>query len=519
MTGRCGGSTRGGSTRVRLMLLPILLASTACLSRPTSNPNILVVGVASGPNHLDPRIGTDEVSARSAQLIFNNLMTWDARLRIVPELAERLDNPEPTKYVVTLRRGVKFHDGHELTSADVVYTFRSLLDPAFISPRKGAYQAVKSIDAHDRYTVVFTLTQPFASFPVNLVFPIVPDGAGSTFGARPVGTGPYRFVQYAVDDHLDLARFDDYYGGRPANDGIVIKIVPDSVMQGLELRNGTMDIVVDLTPDIVHQLGREPNLQVIESPGVDYQYVGLNLRDPILKDVRVRQALAYAIDRQAIVEHLRRGLAAPALGILPPVSWAFDPSVRRFSHDSAKARELLDVAGHPDPDGDGPAPRFSLSLKVSNVEFNRLQSAVIQQDLRAVGIALEVRTYEFATLYADVLKGNFQLFTLQWVGGAVVDPDILRRVFHSSQVPPTGFNRGHFKNAEVDRLIDEAGASADDAERLAKYHRVQQVLADEVPYISLWHKTNAVVADRALAGIHLLPTADFTFLKDVARTN
>ena len=150
MTRRCGGSTCGGFKRIRPMLLPILLASTACLSRPTSNPNILVVGVASGPNNLDPRIGTDEVSARSAQLIFNNLMTWDSELRIVPELAERLDNPEPTTYVVTLRRGVKFHDGHELTSADVVYTFRSLLDPKFISPRKGAYQAVKSIDAQDR---------------------------------------------------------------------------------------------------------------------------------------------------------------------------------------------------------------------------------------------------------------------------------------------------------------------------------------------------------------------------------
>ena len=151
------------------------------------------------------------MSARSAQLIFNNLMTWDSQLRIVPELAERLDNPEPTKYVVMLRRGVKFHDVHELTSADVAYTFRSLLDPGFISPRKGTYRAVKSIDAEDRYTVVFTLTQPFASFPVNLVLPIVPDGAGAAFGANPIGTGPYRFVQYAVDDHLDMPRFDDYY--------------------------------------------------------------------------------------------------------------------------------------------------------------------------------------------------------------------------------------------------------------------------------------------------------------------
>ena len=133
------------------------LTAIACLHRPTTNPNVLVVGITSGPNNLDPRIGTDDVSGKTAQLIFNNLMTLDARLRVSPDLAESLDNPDPTTYVVTLKRGVKFHDGHELTSADVVYTFRSLLDPAFVSPRKGAFRMVKSVDARDRYTVVFTL--------------------------------------------------------------------------------------------------------------------------------------------------------------------------------------------------------------------------------------------------------------------------------------------------------------------------------------------------------------------------
>jgi peptide/nickel transport system substrate-binding protein len=160
-----------------------------------------------------------------------------------------------------------------------------------------------------------------------------------------------------------------------------------------------------------------------------------------------------------------------------------------------------------------------LSLKVSNVEFNRLQSAVIQQNLRDVGIDLDVRTYEFATLYADVLKGNFQLYTLQWAGGAVADPDILRRVFHSTQVPPAGFNRGYYRNPEVDGLLDRAALAATNGERRSLYGDVQRIVADEVPYISLWYKTNAVVAARSLGGIRLLPTADFAFLKDVARTN
>src|SRR4029453_7309915 len=170
--------------------------------------------------------------------------------------------------------------------------------------------------------------EPFGSFPVNLVIPIVPDGAGPAFREHPIGTGPYRFVSYAVDDRIELAPFDGYFGGRPKNDGLVVRVVPDDIMRGLELRKGTMDIVVnDLAPDIVHQLARDPALQLVESPGTDYQYMGLHLRDPLLQDRRVRQALGYAIDRLAIIEHLRRGLAIPAAGLVPPVSRAFAASV------------------------------------------------------------------------------------------------------------------------------------------------------------------------------------------------
>jgi peptide/nickel transport system substrate-binding protein len=495
-----------------------LLSAAACLRRPSTNPNVLVVGITSGPNNLDPRIGTDDVSGKTAQLIFNGLMTLDDHLRVVPDLAVGLDHPDPLSYLVTLRQGVLFHDGHELTSADVVFTFRSLLDPAFMSPRKGAFRMLQAIDARDRYTVAFTLKEPFGSFPVNLVFPIVPAGAGPRFGDHPIGTGPYRFVSYSSDDRIDLAAFDRYFGGPPKNAGLVLRVVPDDIMRGLELRKGTMDIVVnDLAADIVHQLQEDPDLQVVQSPGTDYQYVGINLRDPILADVRVRRALGYAIDRNAIIEYLRRGLATPAAGLLPPVSWAFAPDVFLFSYDPAKARALLDEAGYADPDGDGPEPRFHLSLKISNVEFNRLQSSVIQQNLRAVGIALDVRTYEFSTLYADVLKGNFQLFTLQWVGGAVADPDILRRVFHSAQVPPSGFNRGFYRDPRVDRLLDAAAAAEDDQSRKPLYADVQRIVAEDAPYISLWCKTNVAVASRSLSGIRILPIADFTFLKDVER--
>jgi peptide/nickel transport system substrate-binding protein len=203
------------------------------------------------------------------------------------------------------------------------------------------------------------------------------------------------------------------------------------------------------------------------------------------------------------------------VSILPPMSWAFEPGVVEFRHNPARARALLDEAGYRDPDGDGPQPRLTLTLKVSTNEFSRLQSAVIQENLRQAGIDVDVRSYEFATLYADVLRGNFQMFSLQWVG--VSDPDMLRRVFHSAQVPPVGFNRGHYANPAVDRLIDLASAATSDEERRRLYGDAQKRIAEDVPYVSLWYKTNVAVYRKSLSGVRLSPSAEFTFLKDVRK--
>lgn len=501
-----------------VLALSCALGTMACAPAPAADPRTIVVSMTTGPNNLDPRFGTDDASAKVHQLIFDNLVELDEHLRVVPRLAASLEHPDPLTYIVSVRRGVRFHDGRPLTAEDVVFTFNQFLDPGMVSPRKGGYRELRSVVARDEWTVVFTLKQPFASFPINLMMPILPRGSGPDVRDHPIGTGPYRFVRHEVDDHIELRANQDYWGGAPRNTGLILKIVPDDVMRGLELRKGTIDLVVnDLAPDIVHQLRGDGRLQVVEGPGVDYQYVGLNVRDPRLQDVRVRRALAHAIDREAIVRYLRRGLAAPASGLLSPLSWAAASDVPSFAYEPARARALLDEAGYPDPDGGGPAMRFGLSLKVSNTEFNRLQSSVIQQNLRDVGIALDVRTYEFATLYADVLAGNFQLFTLQWTAGALADPDILRRVFHSGQVPPVGFNRGRYANAEVDALLDEANRLEDSPRRLDVYARAQRLLAADVPYVSLWYKTNVAVARAGLTGVRLTPLAEFTFLKDVSR--
>lgn len=500
---------------MRTLAALLIAALAAGCARGRHDGNTIVVALANSPVNLDPRVGTDEASQKAHQLLYSTLVRIDDQLRTVPDLAERLEQPDDVTYVATVRRGVLFHNGRELTADDVVYTFRSFLDPSFRG-RSGAYRLLKSVEARDRYTVVFTLKEPFGPFRINLVMGIVQAGSGDANARSPIGTGPYKLKAFVQDDRLELEPFDRYFGGRPANDGIVLKVVPDDTMRGLELRKGTVDLVVnDLAPDIAYQLRQERRLGVATASGTDYAYIGLNLRDPILANLEVRRAIGFAIDREAIVTHLRREFATVAVGIVPPMSWAFERDVFDFTYDPARARQMLDAAGYRDPDGDGPLPRFRLSLKTSTSEVYRVQAAAIQHDLARVGIAVDVKSNELQTLFADVLRGNFQLYTLQWVG--VTDPDMLRRVYHSRQAPPAGLNRVHYANPEVDRLIDAAAAAADDERRRPMYAKAQQLIAADVPYISLWYKTNIAVFQPDITGVRLSPIADFAFLKDVSR--
>ena len=498
--------------------LAALVVLAACRTQPAGPADTLVVALANSPTNLDPGVGLDEASQKLHQLLYHSLLKIDANLQVVPDLAVRFETADRATYVVEIPRGVRFHDGRQMTAADVAFTFRRFLDPAFTSARKGAYAALREVEVVNDYTVAFHLKAPSASFPVNLIMGIVPAGTGPSAARAPVGSGPYALAEFIPDDHVTLRPFADAYGGAPANGGLLFKVVPDETMRGLELRNGSVDLVVnDLSPDLVHSLEKNKALAVTTGPGTDYAYIGINLRDPLLKDARVRKAIALAVDAQAIIAHLRRGLARPAAGIVPSMSWAYNEELAPYRRDVARARQLLDEAGWPDPDGPGPRPRFTLTLKTSTAEAYRLQASVIQRDLADAGIALDVRSYEFATLMSDVVRGNVQLYTLQYVG--VTDPDMLRRAFHSSQIPPVGFNRGHYANADVDSLITRASQSLDDDERRSLYREVQRLVADDVPYVSLWAKTNVAVSQASLEGITLSPIAEFSFLRHVRRVN
>lgn len=501
----------------RAFTLVVVLALAACAAPPRTN--LIVVGLVNGPTNLDPGIGLDDTSQRVQQMVFSSLLTIDHSLKIVPDLAVRFETADYQTYVAAIPPAVRFHDGREMTSEDVAFTFRRFLDPAFVSGKKGAFQNLASVEVIDRYTVAFKLKQPSGAFPASLTnLGIVPVGTGAEAARKPIGSGPYRLTEFAADDHLTLAANADYYRGPPKNPGLLLKVVPDETMRALELRKGDVDLVVnDLAPDLVHGLAEAPRLSVITGPGTDFAYVGLNLRDPALGNPLVRHAIGFAIDRAAIVKYLRRDFARETSGIVPDFSWAHSPDLFTFTHDPARARALLDEAGYPDPDGNGPAPRLRLTFKTSTTEQYRLQAAVLQAQLKEVGIALDIRSYEFATLFGDIQRGNFQMYTLVFSAGAAADPDILRRIFHSSQTPPSGFNRGRYANPEADRLLDLATRATTLEERRRYYVEAQRVIAADAPILALWARTNVVIAQANLSGIDISPLSDYEFLQRVER--
>ncbi|MGA7381690.1 MAG: ABC transporter substrate-binding protein, partial [Terriglobales bacterium] len=299
---------------------------TACSAKP--DPNTLVMIIESSPTNLDPRVGLDAYSERIDNLLFDDLLTRDEHLNVQPQLAERWEIPDPKTYIFHLHHGVKFHDGRALTSRDVKWTFDSLLQGKIRSTKAAVYRLVDRIEAPDDFTVVFRLKEPFTPLLWNLsdgAMGIVPYG---TLSGPPIGSGPFRFVSAEQDKEVLIERNDDYWGRKPKLQRVRFTVVPDTTTRALELRKGSADIAINaLTGDLVLALEKEPTLQVLHAPGTVLWYLAFNTRDPTLRDARVRQALAYALDRRPLIHYLLRDFARPADSLLPPESWAYDPHV------------------------------------------------------------------------------------------------------------------------------------------------------------------------------------------------
>ena len=336
-----------------MVLLAALLAVATACRRDADRPSddTLVVGIESGPLHFDPRVGTDQASWRVHDVVFPGLVKKGTGGDFLPDLAESFDSADGVTWHARLRAGLTFHDGRPLTSRDVAFTYRSLLAPGFVSSKREPLKVIASIETPSPLDVVFRLSAPYASFPLQLLLGIVPDGTTTEEAdTRPVGAGPYRLVSYRPDDRVVFERFDGYYGPRAILPRVVYKIVPDATTRALELLHGTLHLAINnLPPDILPRFRRSPGLAVTSLPGSTYAYLAFNLRDPVVGKVEVRRALALALDRDALADGLWRGTVEKTETLLPPGHWARADDLPVLSRDLPRARALLDAAGFPDP--------------------------------------------------------------------------------------------------------------------------------------------------------------------------
>lgn len=478
--------------RVLVMLIlagPLLLIS-ACTD---SADDVIRMGVATAPQQLDPRLASDAISERVNQLLFQGLVRFDENLNPVGDMASwaQIDALRYRFHLMPDR--TRFTDGRLPDANDVASTYRSMLDPSQVSPHAGSLSMIDTIEIIDDQTLDFVLTRPDPLFPSRLGIGIMP----AEYIGRPhrvVGSGAFEFVGRTADDIVTLRRRSD--GQR-----VALVPVPDPTMRALKIDRGEIQLLQnDLPYEIFTWLHGHADIDVVSQAGNTFSYLGFNLEDPITGSVLVRRAIAYAIDRAAIIRYLFDGHAQPAESILRPTHWAGSSSLQPAGYDPDKARALLAAAGHTGQSS------LRISYKTSTDPFRLRIAAAIKAQLAHVGIDLQIESYEWGTFFADIKAGRFQMYSLSWVG--VHSPDIFRYVFHSDSVPPAGANRGRYRSGQVDRLI-EAAARAEREDAVTLYRQIQAMTHDDLVYVPLWYEDN-VVASRDIAGYH--PAADGNYL-------
>jgi peptide/nickel transport system substrate-binding protein len=524
---------------VRISAFILLFSLTALMVLPAGcrkRSEAFVIGLGDNIRTIDP-IGspsTEAASERVSTLIFNRLVKKDEKFDYVGDLASDIKRSDDgLTFTLTLRDGVKFHDGRPFSSADAKYTLDLLLSSSFAKSasffegtgaNKQSY--IKSVDAPDPKTLIVTLNKPWVGLLSNLVaIPIIAKDSYESQKTHPMGTGPFKFVNYDnTQQVVDLEAFPEYWEGAAKLPMVRVRVIPDMNAMQAELQSGRVDIApmpTSLQPDAVKRLEGDPNLQVKVFNGSNVLLLTINTASAPLDNVKVRQAIAYAIDRQTIINTLVAGYGKVAHSIIPEESWSYSTG-QTYSYDPAMAKRMLDEAGFRDPDGDGPRMRFDKPVRygVSGSSIaGRNYAVVIQNQLQAVGIPVEIQTYEGNTLFDEMRRGNFQIGYSQWVGGNQ-DPIFYKDLFATSEIPTEtkiSRNRSRYSNPELDKLVEEAVNTFDRQKARELYVRIQEIVSRDVPVFPLWYQSNIVIARKNVGNIQVNASGDWGFVKNLTR--
>jgi len=450
----------------------------------------------------------------------------DESTEVEPGLAERWDISENgLEYTLYLRTGVKFHDGTDFNAEAVKFNIDRQIDPNHPYHDTGEFPyaeftwgMVDKVEVVDGYTVKFTLKDRFAPFlnhlamhPAAMASPAAIEKYGRDFSINPVGTGPFKFVSWTPGVEVVLEKNPNYWRGAPNIDKVIYRPIIEDQSRLTELEAGSVNFIVNIPPDDLARLKADPKYTVVEQPGMHTWWVAFNHTKTPFNDVRIRQAMNYAVNKQAIVDNILKGTGTLAINPLPPVVWSYTADIQRYDYDPEKAKQLLAEAGYPD----GFSCTFWLPESGSGMQQPVAMGTAIQADLKAVGIDCKIETFEWGTYLEKVIvppdQAGFDLMEMSWIGDNGDPDNHLYILLSGEQWPPHGYNMGFYKNDQVDALLAEARVTLDRAKRTELYQQAQKLIAEDPPWILIDHETQIVVMDKSIKNFKLHPTGPFRF--------
>ena len=515
-------------TRFRNALLVLVAGAIAAGLLASAGPaeaqkrgGTLTIVRPTDPVSLEPNL---ETTAPGAWVYFNmleGLLTLDTTMQVQPSLAISYEVMSPTRVRFKLRPGVKFHDGTPMNAAAVKFTYDRALKgnpPARWASLAGSLSGAEVVDD---LTVDIVTKEPYgpvlrtlAMYCMGIVSPTAVGKLGADFSRAPVGTGPFKFVEWKTNTHVIIERFPDYWGDKALLDRVIFKVVPEEGARMIALQTGDADMVLFPSPAQLPALRRDPKFTVHETTGIRVVFAGLHAGLPPLDDVRVRQALLHAVDRKAILDNIMEGSAGPAMGVLAPGVFGYKDMQldKAYPFDRAKAKALLAQAGWtPGPDGimQKGGQKLSLSWLTARGRYPKDGeiTEAIQAMFKEVGVEAKVQVLEWAAVFQQVRGNtlNHHMFTLGWVTSNADADYSLYALFHSKQTPPTGWNTSRYANARIDTLVEQARRSLNQSEREKLYFEVQDILAKEMVWIPVYTTKEIVATKAAVKGFTIHP--------------
>lgn len=472
--------------------------------------SIIRFGITSAPVTLDPVYATDATSGRINRLIYQQLIQFGDDNLPLPGIT-KWQQINTQHYRFTLIKESYFHHGKLLNSSDIKATYDAVLNKDLGSPHRNSLKHIQRIEIIDNKTLDFYLSRPDPLFPAFLVIGILPADLLNNehpFNHQPVGSGDFEFSHWPFDGQLFLKRRND----QQLFEFLKVK---DPTVRVLKLLRGELDIVQNnLPPEHINYLKLQTEIKFLTRKGANYSYLGFNLQDKDTGQLKLRQAIVHALDRDKIIQYALGNAAVKASSFFPAYHWA-GLKLENYQFNIEKSRHLMRELGY------AKNKRLQLSYKTSSDPFRIRIATIIQSQLKKIFIDVNIKSFDWGTFYADIKKGKFQLYSLTWVG--IKTPDIFRYVFHSHSLPPSGANRGRLMNTQVDQLIEAAEKEQDINRQAGLYRQLQEKLQLLLPYVSLWYEDNIAFFSQNLIslgeGYQLSPDGNYDALRYISKQN